>query len=661
MKKIIFCFLFLNLFFVGNKLSAQNLFSNPDFELYSSCPTMNSQCALATDWIEVVQSADYMNCLFTGWSGQTIIGAESGTGYMGFATYGSSNASESVGQTLVAPLVTGTSYSITFWAKKSPSGFYSQNCSGVEFYGWVGNPVSGGSSVGVCPSTFPGSFLLGSSTMVTNDLWQQFQVDFTAPANIDFVAMCTGCANCPEYIHVDNFNFVATTSSFTFTTDCFGDSTHFTAPAGVTGLNSSLWNFGDAASGAQNTSTLLNPSHLFSSSGNFNVQLILNYTNGTSDTMTNNVTVNAYPIVNLGNDTLICNAQPLTLDAQNSGLSYSWSSGANTQTISVNTTGTYAVTVTSGICYSIDSIDVTFALGGSLNLGNDTTLCNGSSLTLNAANAGSAYLWSTGATTQTVTVTQTGTYLVQVTNICGTLADSIHILEASSPQISLGNDTSFCGDFTMNYNVNCVGCYYLWSDNSVTPQVTFNNPGIITVAVSNYCGADRDTVVIDATPLPYVTLPNDTMLCLPEGYFIFANTNATHFLWSTGDTTIFINIPKAGKYWVDVNNNCGSAVDSINITQCPGEYIMPNAFSPNRDGKNDFIFPIRIGNATLLQYDIYNRWGQQVFTYANGDINWDGRYNDSPCTVGVYIYTIRYKDNVYGIVKVLQGNLTLLR
>ena len=659
MKKIVYSLIFISFLFVG-KTNAQNFFSNPDFELFSACPTMNGQCALANDWIEVVQSADYINCAYTGWSGQTIIGAQSGTGYMGFATYGSSMASESVGQTLVAPLVTGTSYSITFWAKKSPSGFYSQNCSGVEFYGWVGNPVSGGSSVGVCPSTFPGSFLLGSSAMVTNDLWQLFQVDFTAPANIDFVAMCTGCANCPEYIHVDNFNFVATTSSFAFTTACFGDSTHFTAPS-VTGINTSNWNFGDPASGAQNTSALLNPAHLFSAAGTYSVQLILNYTNGTIDTFTNNVTVNSIPVANLGNDTLICTAQPFTMDAQNAGATYLWSTTATAQTLSVNTTGTYAVTVTANNCSASDTIDVTFALGGSLNLGNDTVLCNGNTLTLNALNAGSTYAWSTGETTQTVTVNQTGTYEVQVTNICGTVADSIQITTATSPQVSLGNDTSFCGNFNINYNVQCAGCNYLWSDNSVTPQFTTHDPGLVIVGVSNFCGIASDTVVINASPIPYVTLPNDTMLCATEGYFILATTNATNYLWSTGDTTQSIHIQKAGKYWVDVNNICGTDVDSINITQCPGEYIMPNAFSPNSDGRNDFIFPIRIGDATLLQYDIYNRWGQQVFTYADGDINWDGKYSDSQCSIGVYIYIIRYRDNIYGTLKVLHGNLTLLR
>ena len=117
MKKIISCLIFfLSVIFV-QPVVAQNLFSNADFENYSSCPTNQGQVPNCNGWIEIVQSADYMNCAYTCWTTQQTIGAQSGTGYMGFATYGSSNASEALGQFLTTPLVTGVGYTITFWAK----------------------------------------------------------------------------------------------------------------------------------------------------------------------------------------------------------------------------------------------------------------------------------------------------------------------------------------------------------------------------------------------------------------------------------------------------------------------------------------------------------------------------------------------------------------
>ncbi len=868
MKKIISCLIFfLSVIFV-QPVVAQNLFSNADFENYSSCPTNQGQVPNCNGWIEIVQSADYMNCAYTCWTTQQTIGAQSGTGYMGFATYGSSNASEALGQFLTTPLVTGVGYTITFWAKKTSSGFYSNNCSGVSFWGYNGNPASSGSQVGVCMGSMGvGATLLVTSPLVTNLEWQQYQASFTAPSNLDFVGMCVECTNCAEYIFVDNFIFLPDSNNFTFNNVCFGDSTQFQLSV-VAGLDSLGWNFGDPSTGSQNFSPLQNPAHLFSSAGIFTVQVIQYHTSGLNDTLTNLVTVGATPVVNLGNDTIICSGQPFLLDAGNAGQNYLWNTNATTQTITAGATGIYWVTVGTGNCIATDSISITIGSSGILNLGNDTTLCSGQSLILNAANAGSTYLWSTTATTQTInvsaggnysvtvtnvcgtqnddiniliatppvyvlgndttfcsnfnlqlnagnsgsnylwsnitslqtlnvntagtywvnisnncgtitdsivflqyaapqvslgndtlycsafnrllnalnagstynwstgnttasinviaagnyfvnvsnacgiatdtisitqsalpvsllsidtlfcsnfsktliggnnadsylwsdgttdqtiTVYQAGTYWIQLNNICGTVSDTIHIIQASPPQVSLGNDSTFCGSFSISYNVSCIACNYLWSNNSVLPQVAINSSGVLIVQVSNLCGIAKDTVVLTEIQLPFIILPVDTMLCVPEGYQIQAGTNAQNILWSTGDTTFSIQIPKAGIYWADVSNSCGIDVDTITISKCPGEYIMPNAFSPNSDGKNDFLFPIRIGDATLLNYDIYNRWGQKVFTYADGDENWDGTYYDSPCAIGVYVYVVRYIDNITGAKFTLKGNATLLR
>ncbi len=867
MKRDPFFFLLLVSVFSNLNCFAQNLFSNADFETYTFCPTTQGQVSFCNGWIEIVQSADYINCSYVCWTPEQTIGAQSGTGYMGFASYGGSNASEAIGQFLTTPLVAGTDYTITFWAKKTSGGTYVNNCSGVSFFGYNGNPASGGSQVGVCPGSMGGGVLLTTGAMVSNLEWLPFSVSFTSPGNFDFVGMSVECLNCAQYVFVDNFNFTPNTNNFTFSTACFGDSTYFQAPV-VAGLDSLDWNFDDPSTGVQNFSDLQNPTHLFSAAGSYDVQLILYNSSGVNDTLTNTVSVNITPIVNLGNDTIICSGQSMLLDAGNPGQTYLWNTNATTQTIVAGTSGIYWVTVGNGNCSVTDSISITIGTSGSLNLGNDTTICNGQSVTLDAGNAGSTYLWSTNATTQsisvnaagnysvvvtnvcanqndnitisiasspvpalgndttycsnfnlqlnaansgatylwnnntnqqtlnvnaagtywviisnncgsitdsivfnqyaspqvslgndtlycsafiqlldatnagasyswsntsnaasinastagiywvnvsnncgtatdtinitqssppvsalgndtlycsnftrlldggtsttsylwsdgttdqTITVNQAGTYWVQLNNNCGAITDTIHIIQASAPTVNLGNDTSFCGSFTTSFDATCIACNYLWSNNAVTPQVTINTAGPLIVLVSNLCGVATDTVSIKLDPFPYVTLPGDTELCAPEGYFILAYSNINNFLWSTGDTTQSINIPKAGTYWVDVSNPCGYDVDTIKITECPGAYIMPNAFSPNGDGVNDFLYPIRIGNAMLVQYDIYNRWGEKVFTYADGDMNWDGKYYETPCSIGVYAYIVRYKDNITGKIFMLKGNATLLR
>ena len=123
------------------------------------------------------------------------------------------------------------------------------------------------------------------------------------------------------------------------------------------------------------------------------------------------------PVVNLGPNTTICSGEILTLDAENIGATYLWSTGATTQTINVSATGTYSVTITDASgCTAFDVINVTVNPAPNVNLGADIIVCSGETVILNAANPGSTYLWNTGATTQTINVIATGNYSVVVTN-----------------------------------------------------------------------------------------------------------------------------------------------------------------------------------------------------------------------------------------------------
>src|SRR6202008_3034580 len=81
-----------------------------------------------------------------------------------------------------------------------------------------------------------------------------------------------------------------------------------------------------------------------------------------------------------------------------------------------------------------------------VNLGNDTTLCNGQSLTLDAGNPGATYVWQDGSTAQTLTVTQTGTYSVAVNaGGCNTSHDTIQVTFTNgNVNVNLGNDTAIC-------------------------------------------------------------------------------------------------------------------------------------------------------------------------------------------------------------------------
>lgn len=122
------------------------------------------------------------------------------------------------------------------------------------------------------------------------------------------------------------------------------------------------------------------------------------------------------PEVTLGSDVTICAGSSIILDAGNPGASYTWSNSDTTRTLTVTTAGAYSVTVTDSMGTDSDTINVSISALPVVNLGNDVTLEVGQTLTLDAGNPGATYLWSTGAVTQTIMVTSSGTYSVVVTN-----------------------------------------------------------------------------------------------------------------------------------------------------------------------------------------------------------------------------------------------------
>lgn len=148
-------------------------------------------------------------------------------------------------------------------------------------------------------------------------------------------------------------------------------------------------------------------------------------TDANSCTATDDVdlTINALPTVNLGLDIEQCGGN-VTLDASNAGATYLWNDNSTAQTLLVTASGQYDVTVTDGNgCSASDNISVAIHPVPVVTLGADVTQCEGT-VTLNAGNAGQNYLWSTGATTQTISVTATGTYSVIVSDPATLCADN---------------------------------------------------------------------------------------------------------------------------------------------------------------------------------------------------------------------------------------------
>jgi hypothetical protein len=285
-----------------------------------------------------------------------------------------------------------------------------------------------------------------------------------------------------------------------------------------------------------------------------------------------NVNISSNAVVELGNNHATCNSSEI-LDATVPFGTYQWSTGANAPSITVNESGTYSVTVTSqGGCTASDAVMISFLPSPTINLGNDISAC--SVATIDAGNQYSAYLWSNGSTATNITVTQSGTYSVTVTNSVGcTASDMVNINISSNAVVELGNNHATCNsseilDATVPFGT------YQWSTGANAPSITVNESGTYSVTVTSQGGCTAsDAVMISFLPSPTINLGNDISACSVAT--IDAGNQYSAYLWSNGSTATNITVTQSGTYSVTVTNSVGcTASDAIYVTINQGNFLF---------------------------------------------------------------------------------------
>lgn len=269
---------------------------------------------------------------------------------------------------------------------------------------------------------------------------------------------------------------------------------------------------------------------------------------------------------NLGNDTSYCGNFSRTLSTGNANTL--WSTGVTASQITVTTPGTYWASI-AGVCGSStsDTITISSVPGLVVNLGNDTTLCAGQNVTLNAGNAGSTYQWQDNSTNATFSVTAAGTYAVTVTNAAGCSgSDAINVAYSNGPPVfDLGNDTTYCGSFSRVLTTGNAAT--VWSTGATASQITVTFPGTYTATLSNGCGSTTDNIVLNQNAAPVVNLGNDTALCTGQSLILDAGNAGSTYQWQDNSVSATFSVTVAGNYSVIVTNPSGcTASDAINIT-----------------------------------------------------------------------------------------------
>src|ERR1035437_1402390 len=362
---------------------------------------------------------------------------------------------------------------------------------------------------------------------------------------------------------------------------------------------------------------------------------------GAIDLHNNFVAIGMQPIVTItgGGNTTLCSGGSVTLTASvTNGLgpfSYLWSPGGQTTsaiTVSPTVTTTYTVGVSAlnGCSAGINTIVVTVNPVLTVDLGNDTVIviCVDDSLLLDAGVTGAYYSWSTGATTQTIFVTTTGVYYVDVTNGIGCSAsDTIKVVVYGTIHLDPGPDTTVCGCILLDAYVSGATSYQ-WCSGGTYPSKNVCITGVYCVTVSNGVCLVSDTIRITVNQPPVVNLGSDATVTISS--VLNAGNTGASFLWNTGSTTQMITITSSGQYYVIVTDTNGcTGSDTINVSvleeNINAVVHIPEGFSPNGDGINDRFVIRGIENYPGNTIIIFNRWGNKLFQVSPYQNTWDGR------------------------------------
>jgi len=382
------------------------------------------------------------------------------------------------------------------------------------------------------------------------------------------------------------------------------------------------------------------------------------------------------PSYEIAENTVLCEGEDIDLGGPAmTDVNYTWTSSNGTlnsndsnPNVSPTETTTYYLQATNTQCPNpiIDSVTISTVEAPVIPVLNDETICEGEEvLVLNITTLPDiSYQWTpiVGVGNPILadnifTPTETTTYTLTATRGDCVVEQSFTITVNSAPIITV-EDVSICSGMgtTLTATANVSGTF-TWQPNGTsggtleTGILTQTTEYTISFVDDNNCPAVDEMVTVtvedgveitnlSADPAGVIAQGNTTTLTVetnPSDNIIYD--------WSTGGTSnpeIVTPVDLAGEtYSIMVTDQFGCTdVLSIDIEVTGPEYQIPNVFTPDGDGLND-IFEIIINgqNIEVIEFNIYNRWGQKVHEGSGVDHGWDGKIDDNAATSDVYVYT----------------------
>lgn len=348
----------------------------------------------------------------------------------------------------------------------------------------------------------------------------------------------------------------------------------------------------------------------------------------------------------LPEDLNFCTSNELRLNLEDMGETFQWQDGATAPTYTITEEGKYWVEISKGNCTFRDTIEV-FSTPSPLDLGPDTTLCSNESLEINLTNLNANYVWQDGNNTSSISIETAGEYWVEMQEGNCITSDSITV-NYHEFSIDLGPDMTVCEPTEINLDATTIDASYLWQNGSDNATLTTQEAGIFWVEVTQNNCTETDSIFVNLESLE-VDLRTDTTICEGTNLLLSVNNLTNQQIeWSDGSMGDNLLITESGIYAATIfTPNC-QAKDSVTISTeaCLPDICnlyIPNTFSPNNDGNNDF-FQVYSGcEIANFDLEIYDRWGNRLFRTTDIQQYWDGKTDGQDLQNGVYLVKVDYQ------------------
>jgi gliding motility-associated-like protein len=286
-------------------------------------------------------------------------------------------------------------------------------------------------------------------------------------------------------------------------------------------------------------------------------------TAGCTSTDTINLVFPVLPTVSLGQDQIACNQDDFTLTANVNAESFQWQDGSTSTTFTNNQPGIYWVEALNGPCPVRDSVEVTYVIPTTVDLGTDTTLCVANQFVLNAGAPGYGYTWQDGSGGQAFTAITSGSYFVEIDTAGCTSSDTINLVFPDLPIIDVVDGYEICDGETFRLVTQTPADAIRWDNGQTGSEFVVAVGGNFSVSMDfGPCTVDKPFQVDFLAP-PIVELGPDVTEC--EGIPVVLDAGMTG-VWQDGSTAATFSTLMAGEFKLVVTEGPCVVADSVNVT-----------------------------------------------------------------------------------------------